>query len=391
MKIAAVILGGYVNAYSIVSELYQEGLRDIIVLNHKIDICTFSNKVRFMKSSLNADALNTSLQAICENYDKLVVYPTQDLHIELLLEIKNKIEHFCFISFNEENVTQCMDKSYQYTVCKEIGVPCPQTITLEKLSDFNRLNELLFPIIIKPTTRLDKTIKVFRSLFIQDAKVLQKKKTLICSFFELGVTFIASEVIPGDGSNIHSYMGYRSKEGKILNEWVGKKITQYPDDFGIFSSATNFSSEIVLEQGRKLLNTMDLHGINQPEFKYDYRDGQYKLMEINLRSMMWNRVGYLSGVKLHLTQWKDAIGEKSISYVQNKEPFRYVYLKHELVCLLFRKGYYKTYFQKHFNSQDKIHWAVFDKNDYKPFIFDQYKTIKTLIARCLKALRILSE
>ena len=66
-------------------------------------------------------------------------------------------------------------------------------------------------------------------------------------------------------------------------------------------------------QGRKLLNGMDIKGIAQPEFKYDFRDQKYKLMEINLRSMMWHRVGNLSGVNLQYSQYLDALGEKVVS------------------------------------------------------------------------------
>lgn len=393
MKSAAVILGGYVNAYSIVSELYAEGIKDVFVINHKVDICKFSNKIKtFIKSPLNTKSLYKDLCLLNQKYSKLIIYPTQDLHLELLLEIEDQINTFCYIPFNSKNLLKCLDKTYQYEVCEKIGVPCPKTVTLKSAKDYQYLSKLLFPIIIKPTTRLDKKVRIFRSLFVENEEAWEKQKDKITVFFKQGVSFMASEVIPGDGSNIHSYMGYRSKEGNILNEWIGKKITQFPNDFGVFSSATNSSSKIVLEQGRKLLKELNLHGINQPEFKYDYRDGQYKLMEINLRSMMWNRVGYLSGVKLHLTQWQNALEESVKSYTQKHQPsFRFLYLKHELICLLFRKGYYKNYFKKHFKNAERVYIAVYDENDLKPFIFDQYKTLKSILGRCLKALRIISE
>jgi len=63
-------------------------------------------------------------------------------------------------------------------------------------------------------------------------------------------------------------------------------------------------------QGRTLLNGMDIKGIAQPEFKYDSRDKKYKLTEINLRSMMWHKMGNLSGVDLHYSQYLDALGKK---------------------------------------------------------------------------------
>lgn len=48
--------------------------------------------------------------------------------------------------------------------------------------------------------------------------------------------------------------------------------------------------------------------ISEFEYKYDPRDGTYKFMGISLRSTAWNRVGHLSGVNLHRTQYLDALG-----------------------------------------------------------------------------------
>ena len=117
------------------------------------------------------------------------------------------------------------------------------------------MNNFLFPFIV--ATRLDFKTKVFRSLIIEDKHQLDANLKNILSFINEGITFLVSEIIPGDGSNIYSYMAYRTKKGEIVNEWIGKKETQYPDDFGIFSSATISSEPDVLKQGRKLLNGLN--------------------------------------------------------------------------------------------------------------------------------------
>lgn len=49
-------------------------------------------------------------------------------------------------------------------------------------------------------------------------------------------------------------------------EWDRKKLSQYPDDFGVFSSSSKEASEEVLIQGRTLPNGMNVIGIAQPEF-----------------------------------------------------------------------------------------------------------------------------
>jgi predicted ATP-grasp superfamily ATP-dependent carboligase len=77
---------------------------------------------------------------------------------------------------------------------------------------------------------------------------------------------------------------------------------------------------------------MNIYGIAEPEFKYDHRDGKYKLTEINLRSMMWHRVGNLSGVNIQYSQYLDALG-KTVPHqdqLKNKN-IHFVYLRHEII------------------------------------------------------------
>jgi predicted ATP-grasp superfamily ATP-dependent carboligase len=143
----------------------------------------------------------------------------------------------------------------------------------------------------------------------------------------------------------------------------------------------------VKEQGRKLLEVMDLQGIIEPEFKYDNRDGKYKLMEINLRSMMWHRLGNLSGVNIQYSQYIDAIGSKILIQRQNQENvIHFVYFKHEILNLLNRKGYWKHFKKNVFYTNKEF--TVYDKNDLKPFFYDLKETIKGVIIICLKLLKI---
>jgi predicted ATP-grasp superfamily ATP-dependent carboligase len=177
---------------------------------------------------------------------------------------------------------------------------------LNSKEKLNNIVDLKFPIFIKPN-KLYKNKNVFRGLKLNNFGEFEKNIKKITNFLDNGVIFLVSEFIPGDDTNICSYNAFRNYKGKIIAQWIGKKLTQYPDEFGVFCSASNECSEIVKTQGRKLIEVMDLYGICEPEFKYDYRDNQYKLMEITIRSTMWNRIGYLSGVDVNYQLFLDAL------------------------------------------------------------------------------------
>ena len=201
---------------------------------------------------------------------------------------------------------------------------------------------------------------------------------------ELGIEFLESEIIPGNDTNIYAYTCFRSKEGEILNEWIGKKLTQHPDNYGVFSSASNQGPPDILIQGRKLVDAIDGYGIIQPEFKFDYRDNKFKLMEINLRSMMWHRTGNLSGVKLQATQYKYATNNSVIRYVQDQsQHIHYVFMMHEISNLIARKGYWR-HFKYNIWGSKKRFWAVYERADIKPFLYSLILLIKSGVSSWLR-------
>jgi predicted ATP-grasp superfamily ATP-dependent carboligase len=135
---------------------------------------------------------------------------------------------------------------------------------------------------------------------------------------------------------------------------------------------------------------MDIKGIAEPEFKYDFRDKKYKLKEINLRSMMWHRVGNLSGVNLHYCQYLDALGKEVVPQVQIKnKDIHFIYLKHEIANLFGRRRYFST-FIKNIRDSDETHIAIYDRKDIEPFLRDSIDTCKVIVGKFLRTLKIIS-
>lgn len=385
----ALVLGGYVNGYSIIKELYTCEVENIALFSYGKSLASYSNKISYFQSiNKTAQCLRDALLKLKEKCDYIVVYPTDDLQMENLHTIYHDIKDFCFIPFNYNNIIESLDKYMQYSYCEKYDIPYPKTQKIATIEDINKIETMMFPILVKPNKRDDITTDLFRSLFLENIEQYKENIKKLKYFINKNITFLASECIPGDDTNIYAYVGYRSQKGKILNEWIGKKLTQYPNNFGIFSSGSNEAPEIVKEQGRKLLDVMNLKGICEPEFKFDRRDGKYKLMEINLRSMMWHRVGNLSGVNIQYSQYLDAIDNKVTKQIQNKEQrVHLVYMKHELLNLISRRDYWKHFQYNVFGCKNR-EFAVWDITDIKPFFFDLIGFTKGFIGQCLRALKI---
>jgi len=388
-KVYALVLGGYVNGYSIIKELSEKKVSNIALFDYGRSLASKSNKIEYYQSiTKDSESLKKALYELKKKCDYIVIFPTDDLQLENLYEIYDDIKDFCFLPFNRTNLLESLDKFVQYSFCEKYDIPYPKTQNIEKVESLEKIQTMMFPLLVKPNKREDLTTDVFRSLFLDNIEEFYKHRVSIENFLTKGITFLASEFIPGDDTNIYAYVGYRSKKGEILNEWIGKKLTQYPDNFGVFSSGSNEAPEIVKVQGRKLLEEMNLYGIAEPEFKYDSRDGKYKLMEINLRSMMWHRVGNLSGVNIQYSQYLDAIGQEVPKQIQNQDKkIHFVYMKHEILNLIFRQAYLNHFKYNVFGVKNRT-FAVYTKDDIKPFLYDLIGFIRGLVGQCLRVLKI---
>jgi predicted ATP-grasp superfamily ATP-dependent carboligase len=364
-----VVIGGYINGYSIIQELYSHSVREIILVDFVKDISYYSNKVcsKYVIEN-NCDSLLGILNKLKYDYAKLILYPTQDVHLNYLHNIYNEILDYSYVAFNPETVIQYQDKFKQYEICEKLGIPYPKTIFCGRVCDLDLVENLLFPIIIKPVKKDNLSTNIFRNIILRNKSDLELSRKKIETLITCGNSFIISEVIPGDGSNIYAYTSFVTDNGKVLGEWTGKKLSQFPNDFGVFASAKGVKNDIITNYGRRLIKEINLWGVNEPEFKYDIRDDSYKLMEINLRPMMWHLVGHINGVSLNYYQFLYAT-QNSISYstCQEYSEKHFVNIYYELINLIIRKKYLKIFISNVFNRNNVI--AGFDKSDYKPFFY----------------------
>ncbi len=384
-RILSVVFGSHFNSYSILQELQSQNVEDIVLIYSHAGLASYSNiPVEKIKVQGDFDSYYYVLLNLGSRYEKLILFPSDDLHIEFFYRYYDQLLEFCYIPLNPDTYQYSIEKFNQYKACEELSIPYPKSILVNSEEDIEGISGIEFPMIIKPLQREDLKIDLFRNIVLHTKDEWNKNLNRIVEVLKGGVKLIISEIIPGDtNGTIYAYCGFRSPLGshKILNQWTGKKLSQHPDDYGVFSSASNEAPEEVRQYGEKLIEKLNLYGFIEPEFKYDERDGKYKLMEINLRPMMWNRMGYLSGVKLHYTAWLDANEMGIEKYEQDDSRIvHFYYLRHELNNLKRRQGYWKVFRYNLFGG-DKNVMAIFNFKDIKPFLFDLLVLLKNLFKK----------
>lgn len=387
-EVCALVLGGHVNGYSIIKELFEQGIEEIALFDSGRSLARYSNKIKYCAVIDNTpDSLLDELNKLHQSFHYIVPFPTNDTQLKHLHSIYDKVSSFCYMPFNYNTLFDSSDKYFQYKTCDNIGVPYPKTVSVKSIKDLESINRLEFPLLIKPSTRADMSVDVFRTMYVKNENDFLTAKKELSNKIDDGVEFVVSEYIPGDDRNLYIYTCFRSQNGKILNEWTGKKLNQYPDNYGVFASASNEAVDEVLNQGRALVKALDCFGQVEPEFKYDSRDGKYKLMEVSLRPSMPHRIGNLSGVKLHETQFNYATQKLPTAYTQEKSKSIHVVLMlHEIPNLILRKGYWSCFRHNVFGGEER-NWAIFEKGDIKPFIYSLTLLFKVMVKSFLLRLK----
>jgi predicted ATP-grasp superfamily ATP-dependent carboligase len=193
------------------------------------------------------------------------------------------------------------------TRAAELGIGHPLTRHPRSRDDLLPLG-LSFPVILKPTVH-DR-----RNRFV-DAKAWRAddEETLIARYDEavslVGIeSVMIQELIPGGGEAQFSYAAVWDR-GKPVGSLVARRWRQYPIVFGVTSTFVETAAvDEIEEQACRFLGSLGYSGLVEIEFKYDTRDGCYKILDVNARAWAWIALGAAAGIDFPSVQWELAIG-----------------------------------------------------------------------------------
>jgi predicted ATP-grasp superfamily ATP-dependent carboligase len=77
--------------------------------------------------------------------------------------------------------------------------------------------------------------------------------------------------------------GYFDAHGSCLAAFTGQKLRQHPAHMGIATFAVSAQNRTVIDTTVRLLSEVGYSGLVDIGYRYDRRDGQYKVLDINPR------------------------------------------------------------------------------------------------------------
>ena len=277
-----------------------------------IDFTVYSKKTETL-ASYSKFCKNTSIsQNDLEFFSTLspsdIIFPIDET---IMLQIsKNKKKLSCSLAFPEyptlETVT---NKSFLVRHALEQGIPCPQSVFIERPEDMRNLKKILeFPAVLKP----DRGSGGKGITFVNSMKEFH---TIGVGFFEKYGPFVIQEKIPF----VHKYtVGVLcNADSKVRRACIIKEIRNYPVETGPACYVETVTSPEILNLSVRLMESLNYFGIADIDFLIDSRTGKPQLMEINPRFWGSLQVAINAGVdfpSLLFELMKDGDIEKSMNY-----------------------------------------------------------------------------
>jgi predicted ATP-grasp superfamily ATP-dependent carboligase len=176
-------------------------------------------------------------------------------------------------------IRRLADKWEMYLLAKQLGVPVPETARPQSRDDVLAfLQNARFPVVIKDADAY---------LIQQISKEIVHTPEDVLDRFDRAAArgtpnLILQEYIPGETQSGWMCNGYFGRESQCHAIFTANKIRQV-NATGICSIAVVLPNPEVMEQTQRLMQGVGYQGACGVGYRYDVRDGKYKIHDINPR------------------------------------------------------------------------------------------------------------
>jgi len=318
----AVVLGMGVNGLGILRGLGRQGIEAYGI--DKEEAIAFSSKYckrRYIfpdPAAYPEECLSQIIKLGKNLGDKAFLLPTNDSYVAFMSKFRTELSDYFLFNIPESSLLEnILDKMKQYQLAMDLGIPVPKTISPKHIDELEE-ESISYPAIIK-----GKDSKKWSSVFTDNGFAASCYNEL-SEYFRLAldrnVEVIIQEMVIGPNKNHFGMGAYYSKEKELLGVWSVQRVRQYPVDMGNGTYLVTVNNPELIALGREFLEGLGYTGAGNIQFKYDDRDGQYKLIELNPRFGMANIISTCAGVSAPYLNYLDCTGEKvapSLTFMEN--------------------------------------------------------------------------
>ena len=166
-----------------------------------------------------------------------------------------------------------------HLLAKEHDIPTPITVCPATRADVEAFLETnTLPCVVKPADPFLGDPSAKQIVYSREELIDRVDRDEACG----PLNMVLQEFIPGDADSVWMCNGYFGSQLNRPVIFTGKKLRQVSPT-GVASLAICLSNETVATQTRRLMEGVGYRGCVGIGFRYDTRDGFYKLLDVNAR------------------------------------------------------------------------------------------------------------
>lgn len=384
---SAVVLseGNTPGGYDMIRALASVGISGTVAASHTHNIAFFSRycggKViipRFEPQYYNGITsilIDTARRA----KEKPVLIYTSDP--DLLYVWRNCDElskYYRFLLPDKRLLEQVFNKAQFSELASTYDLPVPKTHLIAQMSELEKvIDEIDLPCIVKPAYSVDwkwdteEQAKKFGA-YKKALRRFESKEQMLrfCQALpDRASGFLIQSYIDGRDETIVSFHGYFDENSRCLGSFLGRKIRTYPPHTGGSAYVQTIHNEPLVKLSVEYLQRLRFKGIVKIDYKWDEKEKEYKMLEINPRYNLWELVGTFAGVNLVAIAYYHQRGEAVTPKHEYKDDVRFIYFKQDLRS--YWEGYRKngewnflSFIGSYLHTK---YYRVFDWRDPVPF------------------------
>lgn len=293
--IQPVLLGGDANVYGMARSFYMEyGVASLAVGKGGLSAIANSKLVRMAAAEPEIEDDRVFVKVLVDLAGKLqgktpVLVSCGDNYTTLLARNRAALEpYYKFASPTPELVQQLDTKEYFYHACEAHGLSYPKTFGCTNQNYKTVELPFEFPCIIKASN----SVAYWNCKFPHKKKVFvannKEEFDAICQAIYSSSyqdNLVLQEYIPGDDNCMRVLNCYSGLDHKVKLMALGRPLLeeQTPEGIGNYAAIMSVREDEILNRMKAFLEDVGWEGFSNFDMKYDVRDGQYKLFEMNPR------------------------------------------------------------------------------------------------------------
>src|SRR5207245_336991 len=312
-RVGAIVVGGDFQGLGIVRSLGRRGT-PVCIIDDERSISRFSRYATFAVRVPDLRDEQRAVESLLDIGREMglkgwVLYPTRDELVAAFSRYRAVLMELFRVPTPEWSTIQwAWDKRNTYLLARKLGIPTPRTWCPRNLEELRAI-EAEPPLAIKPAIKE-------HFIYATKAKAWRAdSRTELDDLFQRAAALVGpgevmvQELIPGDGRQQFAYCAF-FKDGQVIGSMVARRWRQPPPQFGRASTFVETVDVPALEAlSEPFLRAINYYGLVELEYKFDPRDGEYKLLDVNARTWGYHSIGARAGADFPYLLFADQLGE----------------------------------------------------------------------------------